>query len=124
LKNQISSPNPAKTIILIMVALTVLYFKLNLKWLLNLSIIFGLVAFFSNYFTKKVDFFWMKIGWLLGLVVPNFVLTIVYYFFLTPISFFAKKIDKKNQMQILNREASMFKNSNKIYDIEFFKKSW
>jgi len=124
LKNQISSPNPAKTIILIMVALTVLYFKLNLKWLLNLSIIFGLVAFFSNYFTKKVDFFWMKIGWLLGLVVPNFVLTIVYYFFLTPISFFAKKIDKKNQMQILNREASMFKNSNKIYDKEFFKKSW
>ena len=107
-----------------MVALTVLYFKLNLKWLLNLSIIFGLFAFFSNYFTKKVDFFWMKIGWFLGLVVPNLVLTSVYYFFLTPISFFAKKIDKKNQMQILNRETSMFKNSNKMYDKEFFKKSW
>jgi hypothetical protein len=124
LKNQISRPNPAKTIILIMVALTVLYFKLNLKWVLNLSIIFGLLAFFSNYFTKKVDFFWMKIGWILGLVVPNLVLTFVYYFFLTPISFLAKKIDKKNQMQIINNKTSMFNNCNKIFDKEFFKKSW
>ena len=107
-----------------MVALTVLYFKFNLKWVLNLSIIFGLLAFFSNYFTKKVDFFWMKIGWILGLVVPNLVLTFVYYFFLTPISFFAKKIDKKNQMQIINKKTSMFKISNKKFDKDFFKKSW
>ncbi len=116
--------DPVKTVLTISVGFIVVYLITKWRWAISVSLIVGLTGIFSPYLSKKVDFLWMKLAWLLSLIVPNIILGIIFYFFLFPISFLSKVFRKKDTLQLKNNRNTTFKESNKEFEKVSFEKPW
>jgi Flp pilus assembly pilin Flp len=115
--------NPDKTILTISVGLLVVYYFSKVEAFLLVAIAIGLVGIFSHFLATKIEWFWMKLAQLLSYIVPNIVLSIVFYFILTPIALLSR-IGKKNPFQLKNTNDSVFKD--RVLDIQpsDFEKTW
>lgn len=116
--------NPIKTVLVITVGTIVLYLGTNCHWVLNISLIIGVLGLSSSYFAQKIDYLWMKLTWILSLIIPNIILVIVFYLLLTPIALLSKIFGEKNQFSLKNNTSSLFKDCNKQFDKTFFEKPW
>lgn len=115
---------PIKTVLIITVGMLIIYLITKWKWSINVSIIVGVLGLLSNYFAEKIDFLWMKLAWLLSLIIPNILLAIIFYLFLTPIALLSRVFGEKNQLTLKNTNQSLFKDKNKQYDKLIFEKPW
>lgn len=115
---------PTKTVLTIAVGFIVIYFVT--KWMpaLWVALIVGLIGVFSTYLTEKIDFLWMKLAWVLSLIVPNILLTIIFYLFLFPIALLAKIFGNKDPLRLKNTGASNFVNCEKEFDKASFEKPY
>jgi K+-transporting ATPase A subunit len=77
---QINS-NPVKTVLVITVGFLIIYMVTKWQWAIIVSIIIGMLGLLSEYLAKKIEFTWMKLTWILSLIVPNILLTIVFILF-------------------------------------------
>lgn len=119
-----TNSHPIKTVLTITLGMLVIYFITKWKWSLNLALVVGILGLFSKYLATKIDFLWMKLTWVLSLIVPNILLTIVFFLALTPIAWFSKLFGKKNQLSVKNRSDSLFKEYNKQFEKASFEKVW
>jgi hypothetical protein len=123
MKTHIKS-NAVKTILIISVGLVFVYLVTKWKWIIYISLIIGLIGIFSSYLSKKIDFLWMKLTWILSLIVPNIILCIVFYLLLFPLSILSKIFSKKDQLHLKNNCDSVFISINKDFDKGSFEKPW
>jgi|WetSurMetagenome_2_1015567.scaffolds.fasta_scaffold121563_4 hypothetical protein len=115
---------PVKTVLVITVGMLVVYSITKWKWALNVSLLVGLLGLFSSYLAKKIDYIWMKFTWILSFIVPNIILSIIFYVFLTPIALLSKIFGKKNQLSLKNTTSTLFKDYNNKLDKVSFEKPW
>lgn len=115
---------PLKTVLVITVGMLVVYFISNLQWPLLVALIVGGLGLMSNYLAKKIEFLWMKLAWVLSLIVPNILLSLIYYLFLTPIAILSRIFGEKNQLSLKNTSSTLFKDKNKVFDKVSFEKPW
>jgi hypothetical protein len=115
---------PIKTILIISLGMIVVYFYTQIKLTLVISLVIGILGLSSAFLAKKIDFLWMKLSWLLSLIVPNILLSCVFYLFLTPIAFLSKLFGEKNPLTLKNKETSLFKDHKKVFDKSSFEKPW
>jgi saxitoxin biosynthesis operon SxtJ-like protein len=115
---------PFKTVLVITVGFLVVYLITKSHWSLYISLAVGILGLLSNYLAIKIEFLWMKLTWVLGLIVPNILLTIFFYVFLTPIAFLSRLIGEKNQLSLKNINSTLFKERNKTFDKQSFEKPW
>jgi len=116
--------DPIKTILVICLGMIAIYFITKWKWALSIAFIVGLVGAFSNYLAIKIDFLWMRLSWIMSFIVPNILLSVVFFFVLTPLAFLSKLFGKKNQLNLKNINTSLFKDSNKNFDKSSFEHPW
>ncbi|MBI4945058.1 MAG: hypothetical protein HY840_01505 [Bacteroidetes bacterium] len=116
--------NPIKTVLTISMGFIIVYLITKWNWAIFVSLLIGLIGIFSNYLSKKIDFIWMKIAWLLGLIVPNILLTAIFFLFLFPIAVLARLFSNKDPLNLKNRSNSIFRNSSKQFDKASFEKTW
>lgn len=116
--------SPIKTVLTIVLGLLffAMYFKQNNLFLV--AFILGVLGLFFPYVAIKIDWFWMKLSWVLSKIMPNILLTIFFYLFLTPIAFLSRIFGEKNVMTIKNTKESMFKEVNKTFPVSSFEKPW
>jgi hypothetical protein len=88
------------------------------------AIAVGLAGVFSNYLSTKIDFLWMKLTWFLSLIVPNVLLSIIFFLLLFPIALLARMFGKNDPLNLKNKNDSNFKNSNSQLDKDSFEKPW
>ena len=99
--------DPIKTVLVITVGMLIVYLITKWKAAIYISVIVGLAGVFSTYLAKKIDFVWLKLTWLLSQIVPNILLSIVFYLFLTPIALFSRLFNSKNKVVIKNSKESL-----------------
>ena len=116
--------DPVKTVLVITVGMLVVYLLTNWQWSLYTALIIGILGVLSDYFAKKIDYLWMKLAWVLSLIVPNILLSIVFYLFLTPIALISRIFGEKDQLGLKNNKDTLFKNSNKKFDPTSFENPW
>lgn len=116
--------NPVKTVLIISVGFTVIYFVTKAKWAISVSLIIGLAGVTSDYISQKIDFLWMKLSWLLSKIVPNILLSAIFYFFLFPISILSRLLGKKDPLHLKDTGESVFVTAEKKFDKASFEKSW
>jgi len=116
--------DPIKTVLVITLGMLIIYIATDWKWALNTSLTIGLLGFISPLLAKKIDLIWLKLTWLLSLVVPNILLSVIFYIFLTPLAILSRLIGNKNQLTLKNKEISMFKDNKKKFDPVSFEKPW
>ena len=113
-----------KTILIIVVGMIVIHTLTNFKWALYTALIVGITGAFSNYLARKINYIWLKIGMVLSYIVPNILLTMIFYLFLTPIALLSRLFGEKNQLNLKNLDTSLFKVRNSCFSKESFEKPW
>lgn len=116
--------DPIKTVLTITVGFLVIYVFTEYQWLLYTSLIVGILGLLSSRIAKVVDYLWMKLSYILSLIVPNILLTIIFYVFLFPISMLSKLFSKKDPMDLKNSKQSLFKDVDKQFVPESFDNPW
>jgi hypothetical protein len=115
---------PVKTILIIVLGLLILYIKLQLNWVLYIALTLAAIGVLSNRLSNKIEFLWMKFAWILSLIVPKILLTLVFYLFLFPMAIVTRIVGVKNGIIIKNNRKSFFEESNKPFDKASFEKPW
>lgn len=113
-----------KTVLTITIGFLVIYLITKWKWTISVSLIIGLMGILSSYLSKKIDFFWIKLTWLLSVIVPNILLSVIFFLFLLPIAILSRIFGRKDPLSLKNTANSLFKNSNKKFDKDSFEKPW
>jgi len=121
---KLQKTDPAKTVLIISVGFMILYFITKWDWTIMTAIAVGLAGVFSNYLSTKIDFLWMKLTWFLSLIVPNVLLSIIFFLLLFPIALLARMFGKNDPLNLKNKNDSNFKNSNSQLDKDSFEKPW
>jgi hypothetical protein len=115
---------PHKTVLIISIGFLLVYVFTKGNWALAVSLTVGVLGSLSDYMCEKIDFVWMKLAWLLGMIIPNILLTVIFFFFLFPIALLSRLFTKKDPLRLKNINTSLFKDRNKAFDKTSFEKPW
>jgi len=115
---------PIKTVLVISMGFLIVYLITQWKWAIYVTLTVGLTGILSDYLSKKLDFLWMKLTWILSFIVPNILLTIVFYLLLFPMAVLSRLFGEKDPLRLKNTTNSIFKNTNKKFDKVSFEKPW
>ena len=113
-----------KTILTITVGFLVLYLITQKVWWLYIAMGVGGLGALSSYLAEKIADLWMKLGYLLGLVVPKILLSIIFFVVLFPLALVSRWTSKKDALHLKNNHASVFQEVNKSFAVDNFKKPW
>jgi len=116
---------PTKTVLTICVGFIMIYLIFQWNWAIYISFSIGLIGIFSSYLSSKINFLWMKLSWLLSLIIPNIVLGIFFYLYFTPYSLIVKLFSiNKNSLDLKNKNESTFICKENQFNALFFEKPW
>lgn len=121
---KIQKSEPVKTVLTITVGFIVIYLTTRAIWALYVSLIVGLIGMFSTYLAEKIDLLWMKLTKLLSYIVPNILLSIIFYIFLFPISVLSRLFGNKDPLKLKDPGATVFTDHKKGFDKSSFEKAW
>ena len=110
--------NPYKTILTISFGFIIVFFVLEQEWALYIASLFSFLGLLSSRASKLVEKVWFKIAELLGLIIPNIILAVIFYFLLFPTSMLSKLFKKPSNILIKNNLKTTYKKVSK----EFTKK--
>jgi len=114
-----------ETILSIILGLAVIFWLTKNKYLLPAIIILVVIGLFSTYLTEKIHWLWMKISHIMGSVMSKVILSVIFYFFLFPISLLSKIFTKKNILQLKRTdEVSYYTSRNHQYTSEDIENPW
>ena len=116
--------NPLKTVLTITVGFLIVYTVSGMKWVLSVTIVVGLAGILSSFLAEKIEWIWMKLTWVLSLIVPNILLGAVFYIFLFPVALLAKLFSRKNALQLKDHTASVYIETNKTFTNKDFENPW
>ena len=116
--------NPTSTILTIVVGFLIVFLITKWNWALYVSITIGALGLISSTLAHYISTGWMKIGWLMGLIIPNILLSLVYFLILTPVAILSRIISKKDSLSLTNPKGSLFTERNKSFDKNSFEKPW
>ena len=115
---------PIKTCLTIAVGFIVVFLATKAHWAIYVSLIVGAIGLFSDYLSQKIDFLWLKLTWVLSLIVPNILLGAIFYLFLFPISLLSKVFKKDDPLLLKNTKSSTFTTEHKEFGKASFEKPW
>ncbi len=115
---------PIKTVLVITVGFLFVYMVTKWQLYLTIALIVGLSGISSNYLAEKIDFLWMKLTWLLSLIVPNILLSLVFFLILTPVARLSKLFGETDVLNLKNAKNSLFKDVDKRFEQSSFEKPW
>ena len=125
--SKIKTFETTKTILTITVGFIVVFLITKTQVFLTIALVVGLIGMFSTFLSEKINFLWMKLTQLLSLIVPNILLSVVFYLFLFPMALLSRVFGKKNEAfsPIPGLvEGSMFEETNKEFTKESFENIW
>jgi hypothetical protein len=116
--------NTDKTILTISVGFLLVYLFSNWNWALVVTLSVGLIGIFSNYLSQKIEWVWLQISKLLSYIVPNILLSLVFYFVLFPVAILSRIFGKKDTLQIKNGKPTYYIATNKKFGKDDFTYPW
>lgn len=116
--------NPIKTVLTISIGFGIIFLLTDLNWSIYTSVIVGILGLISNKLAQIIDFLWMKLAKVLSLIIPNILLTIIFYLFLYPISVLSKIFRSKDTLQLKNKKDSVWIDKTQQIEKASFEKLW
>lgn len=121
---------PIKTVLTITVGFLMVYLVIwkrtgvQHEWLLYVAEFVGLAGFLSGFVADKINWLWTKLTWVLSMIVPNILMSLVFYLVLFPFALFSRLIGKKDPLQLKDSTDSVFRTSEKQFDRKSFENPW
>lgn len=120
----IKEGNSTKTILVIATGFIIIFIYTQVKWFIYLALSIALLGLISNKISYYIEFVWMKLAKILSYIVPNIILSIVFYLFLFPIAILARFIGGQKNLQLKNNEKSIWIDNDVNFDKSSFEKMW
>lgn len=111
------------TVLIISMGFLVLYTVFSWQWTLYASLLVGVSGTLSAFASRKIERLWMKLADLLGYIIPNILLSIVFFLLLFPVSLLYK-IFHKDPLMLSRKYKTHFIDINKEPDKKSFEKTW
>jgi hypothetical protein len=112
-----------ETILVIVIGFLVVYLVFSLKWALYTSLSVGIIGILSTALSKKIEWVWMQLTKVLSYIVPNILLGLLFFLFLSPIALLSR-LFKKDPLMLSNKYKSYFIDVQKPIDKASFEKIW
>ena len=117
-------PDTSKaTVLVICMGFLVVYLTSHWKWAIYTSLGVGILAIASSFLSQKIEWLWKKLSLVLGYIVPNILLSIVFFLFLLPLSLISKLFNK-DVLMLSKKHKTYFIDVNKEMDKKSFEKTW
>jgi predicted membrane protein len=111
------------TMLTISMGFLLLYLIFDREWAVFVSLVVGLIGIVSPFLSRKIEWIWMKIAKVLGYIVPNILLSIVFYVFLFPLAFLSR-LFSKDPLMLSDKHKSYFVDINEEVEKDSFEKTW
>lgn len=121
---ELKRKEPVQTILAIVTGFLAVYLVFNWKWAAWVSLTVALAGLLSPFLSEKIEFIWAKLGYVLSLIVPNVLLSLIFYLFLFPLAALSKLFGQKDTLVLKNRLDSMYTNTDKSFNKDSFEKPW
>jgi len=115
---------PVKTVLVITVGMLVVHWLTGWAWAFHAALLVGTLGALSGRVAGWIDFAWMKLTWVLSLIVPNIILSLVFFLVLTPVAWLSRLFGEKDPLILKNPADSVFKSNKKSFDPASFEKPW
>lgn len=115
--------NSKATMLVISMGFLFLYIAFSWHWAAIVSFIIGVTGALSSFVSQKFEWLWMKFADILGFVIPNILLSLVFYLLLFPVSLLAR-IFNKDPLMLSREYKSHFIDINKDTEKSSFEKTW
>ena len=96
----VNKSDPTKTILVISVGFAVVFLLSDQYWSLIVSVFVGALGILSRKISDIINVLWMKLAWVLSLIIPNILLSLIFYFFLFPIALMSRVFNKADALQL------------------------
>jgi len=116
--------NPSLTLLTIIFGLLFLNYFLENKIVFYFSLLLSGIGVFSVKVSKLIEKIWFKIAYILSQLVPNILLSLIFYFVLTPLAILSKLFNSKTEYLSINNQDTAFKSQNKVFDKKSFERAW
>ena len=116
--------NPSLTVLVIVFGLLLFNFFLDKEEIFYLCLVLSGLGVFFNKASIIIEKIWFKISYILSKIVPNILLTIIFFFILTPLALLSKLFKSKSEFISRNKQNTTFKIQNKVFDKNSFEKAW
>ncbi len=116
--------HPIVTILVISLGFLGIYFLKNWQWSLWVSLSVAIFGTISPYLARKIDWVWSQLSWVLSKIVPNILLTLIYFLLLLPIALLSRLFGKSDPLSIKNSTTSQLIDRKGTYGKESFEKPW
>jgi len=123
MEKKMKTDTSKSTILIISMGFLALYLLFSWQWAVIVSLIVGVVGIISSFLSKKIEWGWMKLAQFMGYIIPNILLSIVFFLFLFPISLFSK-LFSKDPLMLSEKYKTYFIDINKEIDKKSFEKIW
>lgn len=111
------------TILVISMGFLILYIVFSWQWTVLVSLIVGVVGIISTFLSKKIEWVWMKLAQFISFIIPNILLSFIFFLFLFPISLISK-LFTKDPLMLSKKYKTYFIDINKKMDKKSFEKIW
>lgn len=116
--------NPPKTVLTITVGFLVVYYITKMPWAIAVAVIIGGLGLLSTTIAQKIEWLWMKLTWLLSLIVPNILLSVLFFLFLFPVAILTRLLGKKNLLQLKQPEQTTWIKDAKAFNPQSMENPW
>lgn len=113
-----------KTILVISLGFLALYLLFRTNLFLHVALVISVLSVLSEGIANRIAGVWLKLATLLSYIVPNIILSLVFFCLLTPIALLQKLFKKNTAFGLSNKLKSTFVDSNKSIDKTHFEKPW
>ena len=111
------------TILVISMGFLALYLLFSWQWAVIVSLVIGVIGIISTFLSQKIEWVWMKFAKILGLIIPNIILTLIFFIFVFPISVLYRFFTK-DPLMLSNKYSTYFVEINREFDKKSFEKIW
>jgi len=112
-----------QTMLTIAAGFLAFYLFTHHKWLLITAFVIMLIGIFSDFLTEKIALLWLKLAEFLGNINGKILLSILFFFILTPIALLAKLFGNRN-MELKKENKSHYTVRNHLYTAKDLKNMW
>lgn len=115
---------PYLTVLTIVFGLLFFNFFLENKILFLVALIISGLGILSPRISFFIENIWFKFSFLLSQLIPNILLSSIFFFLLTPLALLSKVFKSNTNFIYSNRSTTTFKIVNKKFDEKSFERAW
>jgi hypothetical protein len=113
-----------RTVLTIVSGFALIYLVSGWKWSLPVAVIIGIAGVLSSWLAEKIAAAWDLLAKGLSYVIPNILLTLVFFVFLFPIAILSRLFGHSDPLKLKRPKESLFRVRTTGFPKDSFEKPW